>query len=148
MKHGLTRSGKKHPLYWRWTQIRAKCRNPKNDRYKFYGGRGIKLCERWQSFLNFYQDMGPSFQPHLTLERRDNDGDYCPENCYWATWKTQQNNKRNNHYLEFHGLLLTVNEWADVLGVWHGRLHHRLRAGYPIEKVLFDGNLPKGPRPK
>lgn len=146
VRHGLTRRGNKHPLYWRWTQMRARCENPNSDRFKYYGGRGIKLCGRWKTFMNFFNDMNPSFKDGMTLERKDNNGDYSPENCVWSDWKTQQNNKRSNHYLEFHGLLLTVNEWAEVLGVAHGRLHYRLRAGMPIEKVLADSRLPKGPK--
>ena len=92
MRHGHTRNGKESSEYISWAHMKTRCQNPNNDRYHRYGGRGIKVCERWQSFENFLADMGVR-PPGLTLERMDNDSNYEPGNCKWATQKEQANNK-------------------------------------------------------
>lgn len=88
--HGLT--GK--PEYKAWVDMVARCTQPHKINYPNWGGRGIKVCSRWMDARNFYEDMGDKPHPNLTLERRDNEGNYEPSNCYWATWEEQQNNKR------------------------------------------------------
>lgn len=120
-----------------WCSMRQRCDNPNNQRYADYGGRGIKVCERWQKFENFLADMGarPKYPAH-TLERRDNDGDYTPGNCRWATYEEQQNNKRNNHRLTYQGETMTVAEWARKLGVRDQLLRVRLHRGWDLERVL------------
>lgn len=93
-KHYLTTHGKsKTPEYHAWVNMKDRCLNPKHKQYKDYGGRGIQICERWLKLENFFKDMGerPS---GLTLDRINNDGNYEPSNCKWATWKEQQNNRR------------------------------------------------------
>src|SRR5215467_8883535 len=87
--HGLS----DRPEYKAWSSMRQRCQNPNNPGYKDYGGRGIKVCERWQKFENFYADMGPRPDNH-SLERINNDGDYEPSNCRWASNLEQQKNKR------------------------------------------------------
>ncbi|HDY87992.1 MAG TPA: hypothetical protein ENH82_07765, partial [bacterium] len=106
-KHGLNRT----PTYRSWSGMKARCLNPKEPAYKYYGGRGIKVCDRWlNSFENFYTDMGKKPEG-LTIERLDNNGDYSPGNCKWATRTEQMNNTRHNTILKYNGLCLTVAEW-------------------------------------
>lgn len=113
-----------------WMNMRARCSNPKNTEYHNYGGRGIKVCERWdRSFENFLADMGEC-PPGLTIERNDNNGNYEPGNCRWATYREQGRNKRNNCHITFRGRTMILADWARELGVDPGTLRREwLRDG-------------------
>jgi hypothetical protein len=131
--HGMTNT----KTFKTWESMKERCTRQNTKYYKHYGGRGIKVCERWQnSFENFLKDMGEK-PDGLTLDRIDPDKDYSPENCRWSSTKEQNNNKRNNVILEFNNEKKTVAEWADFLGMKIGTLRSRLERGWTIEKAFF-----------
>jgi hypothetical protein len=116
-----------------WISMLGRCKSPKTRGYRRYGGRGIKVCERWKSFGNFLADMGPR-PPNHSIDRINNDGDYEPGNCRWATRLEQQKNKPG-YAITYAGETLTVKEWAARLGVPSYALHSRLRK-MPLERAM------------
>ena len=132
LKHGMWNT----PTHTSWRAMRERCFLVNHEDYPNYGGRGIKVCERWnKSFENFLKDMG--FRPDkMSIERIDVNGDYSPENCRWATSKDQMNNRRNNVFLEFDGDRLTVAQWAEKVGFKYSTLKERLVRGWSVEKAL------------
>lgn len=125
-----------HPLYYRFKTMRNRCYSPKVVGYSRYGGRGIRVCERWDTFSGFLADMGESWRPGLFLDRIDNDGDYCPENCRWVTRKENNNNTRANRVVSFRGKRMTLSQWSDHLGINYRMLRVRLWRGWSIEDAL------------
>lgn len=96
LRHGHAIVGRQHPLYNRWLNMRQRCSNPKNPLYKYYGARGIRVCERWDDFPTFLIDIGEPPTLKHSLDRIDRDRDYEPGNVRWATAEMQNNNKLNN----------------------------------------------------
>ena len=133
-KHGL--SGTR--LYWIWYGMKDRVVNENNNAYNYYGGRGIKLCEQWFDYINFYNwAINNGYQENLTIERKDTNGDYCPENCKWSTMKEQSLNKRNTHLLEFNGKIQSVKEWSEELNIPYDVLISRInKHGWSTEKAL------------
>lgn len=131
-------SYKTHPAEYRaWSCMRTRCNNPKFVDWNLYGGRGIKCCDRWDSFVQFFADMGPKPSPGHSLDRKDSDGNYEPSNCRWATAKEQANNwKRRNRRIEFMGQTLSLPDWANRMGISRESLRDRLKSGWPVEKAL------------
>lgn len=118
-----------------WNDMRRRCNNTNAQRYPRYGARGITVCDRWNEFLAFLADMGPR-PDGATLDRVNNDGDYEPGNCRWATRKQQQRNNSRNVTLTLNGKIMTVVEWSELLGIKAVTLHGRIRKGWPDERVL------------
>ena len=124
------------PEYRIWKGMIQRCTDPHRKAYRNYIGRGIKVCERWKSFSLFFADMGPKPTPKHTIERINNEGDYEPTNCRWATAKEQSRNRRNNHKLSLNGVTLIVSQWAEKLSVHPDTLNHRLHRGWSDERTL------------
>jgi hypothetical protein len=129
----------KTPEYKPWESMRARCNNPNRPCYDRYGGRGIKVCERWNDFSNFLEDVGPRPSPQHSLDRYPNvNGNYEPGNVRWATPKEQARNRRNNHFLTFNEETHTIAEWEEIKGWKTGVIKIRLRYGWPLEKIFTE----------
>ena len=116
-----------------------RCEAPRDISYPRYGGRGISVCDRWRaSFQAFLDDMGERPSKSYQIERDDNDGNYMPENCRWATRKEQARNRRSQTILTFNGESLCVSEWAERMGVKRGQLQNRINLGWPVERILTE----------
>lgn len=123
--------------YRSWLAMRQRCSNRRTVGWAVYGGRGIRVCDRWQhSFAAFLQDMGPKPTAAHSIDRRDPDGDYAPDNCRWATKLTQARNCRSNRYVTFAGRTLCVSEWAEVTGLSANLIRARLNLGWSASKTL------------
>lgn len=132
LKHG----GIGTATYKTWAAMRSRCNRPNDDAYENYGGRGIKICERWEDFNNFYADMGDR-PPGAGIDRINNDGDYEPSNCKWSTHKEQSNNRRVSALFAYQGRTQTLQQWADEYGLAKQCLWDRLNTlNWPIEKAL------------
>jgi len=124
-------------VYYTWNHMKNRCTNPNAADYKYYGGRGIKVCDRWMnSFPDFLTDMGNKPTRYHTLERINKDGNYEPSNCKWATMKEQSRNKSNARILELNGIKKSTIEWAEFLGINVKTIRSRLNYGWPVERVL------------
>lgn len=136
--HGLTNTR----AYTSWIGILRRCYNKDSSIYKSYGKRGIRVCDRWHSMVDFYADMGE--RPiGLSLERTDNNGHYEFGNCKWGTPEEQSNNKRTNIKITFNGVTKTASQWARHCCLKGGGvILSRLRKGWPLEKVLTVGHVP------
>ena len=132
--HGLCR----HPLYAIWSGMKTRCYNDCRPQFKRYGGRGIRVCDEWLSdFESFYKwSIQNGWEPGLSIDRIDNDGNYCPENCRWADGFTQANNSSHNHVIEYCGEKMTCTQWAHRIGIKPSTLNARLRSGWSVEKAL------------
>lgn len=143
-KHGQARRGKKTPEYATWVRIKTRCSNPKLHNFRYYGGKGIKVCDRWingedgkSGFECFLEDMGPRPSKDHTIDRKDSNKDYEPDNCKWATHKEQQNNTSYNVPITYKGETHNLGEWATILGLKYTTLHRRLTAlGWTIEEAF------------
>lgn len=125
-----------------WAMMRQRCLNPNAANYRNYGGRGITVDPRWSKFLAFYEDMGPAPSPKHTLNRLDNDGPYCPENCVWSDMEGQQNNRRNNLFIEAFGKRKTLAQWSRETGLTRDMVKHRIFVmGMSPEEALTSARM-------
>ncbi len=129
-KHGYSET----KIYDVWSKMRSRCLNKNDKRFSDYGGRGIKICKRWDRFENFLKDMGDRPEGRQ-IDRIDNDGNYEPSNCRWATRKENSSNKRNSVILKCGGIKKTMSEWSRILGIKHSTLQWRVKT-WGIKKAL------------
>lgn len=122
--HGCTNTR----LYEIWCGIKKRCYNSKDKRYKNYGGRGITVCEEWKNSFEAFHNwaMANGYNENLTIERIDVNGNYCPENCKWATLREQMRNTTRNHFVTAFGETKTIAEWSQVSGISQNVIKDRL----------------------
>ena len=130
--HGM----RKTRFYRIWCAIKTRCYNAKSIEYENYGGRGIKVCESWKQFENFFKDMHNTYKDDLTIDRINVNGDYCKENCKWSTPKEQGNNKRYNKYYTIDGVTDTMSNLCEKYKLGYGIVKNRIRYGWDIEKAF------------
>lgn len=132
MRHGLSFE----PVHNIWCHIKGRCLNPNNHKYKDYGGRGIRVCDRWMKFDNFLQDMGIPPSGH-SIERKDVNGDYTPENCIWLPIAKQAWNRRDTVWLTAGGETKALGQWCSELLIGEATIRARLRRGWDAERALL-----------
>ena len=124
------------PTYKAWGAMKKRCDDPQNGAWRHYGGRGISYDPRWKDFTNFLADMGMRPAPNDELDRINNNGNYCKENCRWVTRQQNLNNTRVNHVVVYNGQQMTASELARQVGLRPNRLLARLRAGFTLERAI------------
>lgn len=129
--HGMSRT----PIYRCWAKMKERCSNPRSPQAKDYGGRGITVCERWQVFESFYEDMGDP-PPGLSLDRINNELGYFKENCRWATDKQQVDNRRCTRNVTINGETMCMKDWCRKLGVSYSTARARVRRGLTNSRAL------------
>jgi hypothetical protein len=129
-------NGKKTRLYGIWIRMRQRCSDQNSSDFDGYGGRGISVCEEWQNYKNFHDwAMSHGYDEHLTIERKDVDGNYEPSNCKWIPARDQARNTRKNHFITFQGQRKTLAEWCEILGMDSSLLRYRLKV-WDVRKAL------------
>lgn len=138
--HGLS----KIKEYKIWKGMKQRCNNNRSPSYFNYGGRGIKICDRWQnSFDNFLADMGHIPSTNHTLDRIDNDGNYEPSNCRWATVAEQSRNRRSTMMLTFNGITQCAKDWSKIVGVKASTIRERIHRGWTVDEALSGFDISK-----
>ena len=145
-KHSIKHQMMNTRLYRIWQNMKRRCYTPSIDSYKYYGARGIKVCEEWldkqNGFINFYNwAMANGYKDNLTIDRIDVNGNYGPNNCRWATVKEQANNKRNNLFIQYKGEKHTIAEWSKILKIKRETIRYRIKHNFPLEKVFSTENF-------
>lgn len=134
-KHGYS---DKERLYVIWLRMNQRCNSPTDNRYKYYGGRGISVCKDWSFDYALFREwaMVAGYADHLTLDRIDNNGNYCPENCRWVDKKTQANNRSTNRIIKYQGERHTLSEWAEITKISWCTIRARIERGWDVERAL------------
>lgn len=132
--HGMSHSR----LYQIWNGMTQRCSNPKTISYKYYGGKGITVCDEWKSCFKTFCEwaMANGYADNLTIDRIDRNGNYEPSNCRWASYKVQQNNTSYNRLLTYCGETHNITQWAEITGIQRSTLYNRIRRGWNVEKAL------------
>ena len=134
--YGIKHGGCHTEAYKSWEKMKARCENKSQYGYESYGGRGIVVCDRWQSFALFFEDMGER-PAGMSIDRIDVNGNYEPGNCKWSTVKEQSRNKRNNRNLVINNESRTVVEWAEIAGIRDSIIRRRLARGWSHQEAVF-----------
>lgn len=132
LNHKLSKTNE----YKIWVAMRSRCSCVTGSSYKNYGGRGIRVCERWNSFTNFLSDMGPRPSKNHSIDRINNDGNYEPSNCRWATWKEQQSNRRTSYKILYGGWVFSFNDMCILENVDSGTMSRRLKS---LKYIILSG---------
>ncbi len=143
MKKLKTKHGKRNTrIYEVWCSMKKRCLNPNKRSYRWYGAKGVSVCEEWMDFQPFYDwAMANGYQDDLTIERKDVKGNYEPTNCIFIPIRRQNDNKTNSRYVSYNGETKTIGEWAREFGLSYAALVGRINRGWPIEKAL---TMPQG----
>jgi hypothetical protein len=144
--HGHSKNKMQSPEYHTWCNMRERCNNPDNVAYFNYGGRGIEVCKRWLKFENFLKDMGLKPSKLHSIERVNNNENYCPSNCIWDVVENQSRNHRRNKWFEYNGQRMIQEDWAKKWGVNGTAIKHHLNTGKTFEQIYtFYTNKNKKP---
>lgn len=130
--HGMSRTR----FYRIWAKMRQRCNDSNCTNYHKYGAKGVKVCERWDDFRNFHSDMFDTYEDGLTLDRIDNSKGYEPSNCRWSTYKEQNRNRTNNHFITYKGKEMTLAEAEEKYDLPKDILLQRLKLGWSIERAI------------
>lgn len=132
-----THGGSKDKLYYVWKSMRERTQRKKCKDYPYYGGRGISVCDEWSDYAKFKEwALNSGYKEGLEIDRENNNGDYCPDNCRWSTRKEQNNNTRANRIITYNGESHTVAQWAEIKNISYSALQHRLDRNWDVEKIL------------
>ncbi len=135
--HNTRKSGRTKP-HIAWGSMVQRCTNPRSSGYHNYGGRGIGVCSEWHNFENFFRDMGKPPTDRHQLDRIDNNGHYCPENCRWTTPKQNSRNRRDNRIICFNGKTQCLSAWAEEIDISAKTLSSRLIRGWSVKRALTE----------
>lgn len=136
-KHGTRHGESKTRLYKIWSRMIWRCEKPSYKYFSSYGGRGITVCDEWHRFDVFKKwALSNGYSDELTIDRINNNGEYSPSNCRWATPGQQANNRRTNRFITYNGKTMTVAEWADYFGINKNRFSSAICRGNTIEDIL------------
>ena len=131
--HGMCKTR----LYRTWSHMMDRCYRPRTRNYQRYGGRNISVCDEWHSFLGFAEwALNNGYSDNLTIDRVDNNGNYCPQNCRWVDYTTQANNRSNNHLVSISGETKTIAEWSRIYGIDYSLIRQRMYLGWDEEKAI------------
>lgn len=133
-KHGMSKTS----LHRIWRLMKCRCSNPRHEKYKDYGGRGITVCPEWKNSFIAFRDwaLANGYQEGLSIDRKDNSGNYEPSNCRWTTVKVQANNRRSNHLFTLNGETHTIKEWSELTGIHKNTIRMRIEKGLTGDQVL------------
>ena len=133
-----THNGRKTRLYHVWIDMKQRCTNANQPDYPNWGGRGIRVCEEWMNSFESFRDwaLRSGYDPKLSIDRIDVNGNYEPSNCRWITMKEQNSNRRSNKWIEYNGERHTVTQWSEILGGNRNLVSRRLKCGWSVEKAL------------